>query len=76
MFTVCTLIGTGILSLFKNRYFTLMYYLIAGVITVTVYTEFFSIFAKTGMLAHMLLPGAALLAGFRSKNRLEALWQR
>lgn len=75
MFIVCTLIGTGILSLFKNRKFSLIYCLIAGVITITVYTEFFSIFAKTGALAHLLLLGAALFMGHKKKDRIGELWQ-
>ena len=40
------LIGMGTLSLFGKRRFFLTGYLIAGIIVITVYVEFFSIFSK------------------------------
>ena len=45
---ICTLIGIGVLSLLKEKYFSLIYYIVAGIIVITVFVEFFSIFAKMG----------------------------
>lgn len=72
---LCTLAGIGILSLFSGRRFPLIYYIIAGIITITVYVEFFSIFAKIGACAHIILLAAALLAGYCRRNEVRSLWQ-
>ena len=76
IFIICILTGAGLLSLFKNRRFSLIYCLGAGIAAVTVYTEFFSIFAKTGAAAHLFLLGAALVSGFANRNAFLWLWRR
>lgn len=75
IFLICMLSGIGILSLFENRRFSAMGYLIAGITAITVYVEFFSIFAKIGVCAHMLLLATALLSGYRNRNKIQQLWQ-
>lgn len=75
IFIICILIGTGVLSLFRNRSFSLTYRLVTGIVAVTVYTEFFSIFAKTGAGAHLLLLSAALASGYLNRRELTRLWQ-
>ena len=37
---ICTLIGIGVLSLLKEKYFSLIYYIVAGIIAITVFVEF------------------------------------
>ena len=76
IFIICILTGAGLLSLFKNRRFSLIYCLGAGIAAVTVYTEFFSIFAKTGAAAHLFLLGVALVSGFANRNGFLRLWRR
>ena len=76
IFLICTLIGVGILTLFKKRHFSLSGYLAAGIIVITVYAEFFSIFMKIGGCAHLLLLLAALLSGYIVRNKLKLLWRR
>lgn len=75
MFLICTLIGSGILGLFKNRHFPLIWHLMAGIITITVYVEIFSIFAKIGACAHLLLLAAALLCAYRRRRSLLLLFK-
>lgn len=76
IFLICVPIGIGILRPFKSRVFSLSGYLIAGIITITVYTEFFSIFAKIGSCAHILLLFIALLNGYSSRDTIKLLWKR
>ncbi len=52
----------------------IIYYLTAGIIAVTVYTEIFSIFGKIGALAHIILLFGALLAAVSGRKALYALW--
>lgn len=73
IFGVCVLVGVGILSLFKNKSFPLIYYLVAGIVTITVYVEFFSIFGKIGACAHGILLAAALGTGCIQRNRIRQL---
>ncbi len=75
IFLVCMLVGTGVLGFFKKKQFSLIYYLVAGVIAITVYAEFFSLFGKTGACAHGILLAGALVAGFINRNRLRQIWQ-
>lgn len=75
MFLICTLIGSGILGLFKNRHFPLIWHLMAGIITITVYVEIFSIFAKIGACAHLLLLATALLCAYRRRRSLLLLFK-
>ena len=37
---ICTLIGIGVLSLLKDKCFSLIYYIVAGIIAITVFVEF------------------------------------
>lgn len=76
IFLICALIGIGALRLFESRVFSLSGYLIAGIIAITVYTEFFSIFAKIGSFAHIILLAAALLSGFINRNTIQQLWKK
>ena len=75
IFLVCMLVGTGVLGFFKKKQFSLIYYLVAGNIAITVYAEFFSLFGKTGACAHGILLAGALVAGFINRNRLRQIWQ-
>lgn len=72
---ICTIIGVGILSILKNEKFSWTYYLVAGIIVITVYVEFFSVFAKIGFLAHSLILLAAFIIGYRKRNVLQSLWK-
>lgn len=73
IFLICVPIGIGTLRLFKCGILSLSGYLIAGIITITVYTEFFSIFAKTGSCAHILLLLIALLSGLINRDKVKRL---
>lgn len=75
MFLICTLIGIGTLSLVRNRRFSVTLYLVTGVIGITVYAQFFSIFAKLGLWAHVMLVAAALVCGYRNRSTVWQLWQ-
>ena len=68
IFLICMLIGVGALSLFEKQRFSMTGYLIAGVVIITVYVEFFSIFAKIGGVSHVILLAATLLIGYRKRN--------
>ena len=79
---LCTLIGIGVLGVFKNIQFSWIYYLAAGIVVITVYTEYFSLFAKIGAMAHILLFFSALVCGYvrRSSDyvrraKLRILWK-
>lgn len=72
---VCTLIGMGILRLFKNRPLSLNLCHITGFIVITVYTEFVSIFIKIGSCAHLILLSIALLSGYINRNEIKRLWK-
>ena len=76
IFMICTLIGIAILNLFEKRNFSLSGYLAAGIISITVYVEFFSIFMKIGVFAHLLLLLAALLSGYIMRNEILQLWRK
>ncbi len=69
IFLVCLLIGLGIYKILKKIIngippFSIVGFIITGIIGITVYTEFFSIFYKIGMLAHLLMFSAALISGY------------
>ena len=76
IFLICTLIGIGVLNLFKKRNFSLSGYLVAGIVVITVYVEFFSIFMKIGACAHLFLLLAALLSGYIKRNTIQQFWRR
>lgn len=75
MALICTIIGVGILSILKNEKFSWAYYLAAGIIVITVYVEFFSIFAKIGLLAHGLMLLTACIIGCWKRHILQSLWK-
>ena len=75
MFLICTLIGIGTLSPGRNRRFSVTLYLVTGIIGITVYAQFFSIFAKLGLWAHVMLVAAALVCGYRNRSTVWQLWQ-
>lgn len=75
IFGICMLIGIGALSLFKNGRFLLIHYLVAGIVVITVYVEFFSIFAGIGACAHGILLAAALAAGYMQRHKIMLLWR-
>ncbi len=72
---LCTLIGIGVLGVFKNIQFSWIYYLAAGIVVITVYTEYFSLFAKIGAMAHILLFFSALVCGYVRRAKLRILWK-
>lgn len=75
IFLICALVGIGILSLFKKNQLSLMLYIIMGVVAITVYVQFFSIFAKIGICAHVILLAAALLCGYINRGEICRLWK-
>ena len=75
MFLICTLIGIGTLSPVRNRRFSVTLYLVTGIIGITVYAQFFSIFAKIGLWAHVVLVATALVCGYRNRSTVWQLWQ-
>lgn len=75
MFLICTLIGIGTLSPVRNRRFSVTLYLVTGIIGITVYAQFFSIFAKIGLWAHVILVATALVCGYRNRSTVWQLWQ-
>ncbi|MDE7178752.1 MAG: hypothetical protein K2O59_13150 [Lachnospiraceae bacterium] len=76
IFLICTVIGAAVLRFFKKTDFSLSGYLTAGIIVITVYVEFFSIFMKIGVCAHLLLLSAALVSGYIMRNDIRELWKR
>lgn len=75
IFLLCLLIGTGVLGIFGKRKFSLVQYLVAGVIAITVYVEYFSILGKIGWLAHLLILVVALALGTLQRKRVVELWK-
>lgn len=87
---VCALLGGGMLQLFLKAVgacsrgtspigemqFSLTHYLMAGIAAVTVYVEIFSIFGKTGALAHGIMLLAAIVSGILLRKRIIRLWNR
>lgn len=75
IFGICMLVGIGVLGLYKNKRFLLIHYLVAGIVVITVYVEFYSIFAKIGACAQGLLLAAALATGYMQREKIRQLWQ-
>lgn len=73
IFLICTLIGIGILSIIKNLKFSWVWYFVSGVVVITVYVEIFSIFAKIGACAHMILLAAAVFVGVVKRDKIKEL---
>lgn len=70
---VCMVIGTGILGVIKKEKFSWIYSMMAGIIAITVYAEFFSIFAKIGAFAHCVMLAAALLIVYFRRQEIGRL---
>lgn len=70
---LCTLIGTGVLGFVRKTKFSWIHYIMAGITAITVYVEFFSIFARIGALAHGIMLLAALSAGYYRRKELGRL---
>ncbi len=75
LFFICLLVGTGILGLYKDKKFTIVQYLAAGIVGITVYAEFFSLVGKIGCIAHFIMLAAAFLSGYFQRKRLAGLWK-
>lgn len=70
---ICILIGVGALSLVKSAEFSWIWYFMSGMVAITVYTEFFSIFAKIGACAHLILLAAAVFIGVMQRKKIKEL---
>ncbi|MBD5521661.1 MAG: hypothetical protein HDR03_10695 [Lachnospiraceae bacterium] len=70
-----SLIGILVLSSIKCTKFTLIHYIIAGFIVITVYVEFFSIFTKIGAASHIILLITAILSVCLKHSQLLLLWK-
>lgn len=73
---ICTLIGIGVLEMFGGKRLSMTGCITAGIATITVYVEFFSLFAKIGACAHVILLVAALLSGYKYRNKVLLFWNR
>lgn len=71
---ICVLIGLGVLALLKQNGLPLSGCTVAGMIAITVYAEFSSIFIKTGAVIHIFLLLTALISGFLNRRELHRLW--
>lgn len=76
IFVICVPIGLGILRLFRRKTFLLNGCIITGIIVITVYVEFASIFMKIGSFAHVLLLLTAMISGSLNQKELRQLWNR
>lgn len=74
IFLICMLIGIGVLEMFEGRHFSLTGIIVAGIVTITVYVQFLSIFVKTGAFAHVILLVAALLSGYKYRKKVLLFW--
>lgn len=72
---ICTLIGIGTLNFIKNVKFSWIWYFITGMVVITVYVEIFSIFAKIGACAHMILLAAAVFIGVTKREKIKELYK-
>ncbi|MCH5249161.1 MAG: hypothetical protein J1E98_04490 [Lachnospiraceae bacterium] len=77
-----TVIGVGVLGLVKDTKFTTekldfqpIHYMMVGIIAITVYVEFFSLFARIGAVAHIILLMIAVIIGYFRRNRLNSLYK-
>lgn len=73
---ICVLIGLGTLCLFEHRAFSLSSCIMTGVVAITVYAEFASIFVKIGCFTHMALLLAALVSGYINSKEIRLLCRR
>jgi len=72
---VCMVIGAGVLGCVKKNTFSLTHYVMTGIVAITVYVEFFSIFAKIGALAHGIMLAAALFIGYFRRKEIGRLFK-
>lgn len=72
---ICTLIGVGTLGFIKNIKFSWIWYFISGMVVITVYVEIFSIFAKIGVCAHMLLLAVTVFIGVMRRGKIKELFK-
>lgn len=75
IFFICFIVGTGILGFCKNKKFSMTWYLVAGIIVITVYVEFFSLIGKIGWIAHLVMLAAVFLSGYFQRKKLAELWK-
>lgn len=87
MTVVCALVGAGAREIVRKIFspkvkslgqipFSLVYYLVTGIIIITVYTEICSIFVKIGIGVHMLFLVAVLAAGIICRKNIVEMWNR
>lgn len=82
MLFVNTSVGVGVLKLIyrmtgrENKRVSFITCVMAGVVAITVYAEFYSIFSNVGMTAHLLLLLAAVLSAFVCRDVFTVLLKR
>ena len=80
-FFLCLFIGVGIEKILtkilngKWRFQTIDH-LVAGIVGITIYAAFFSIFYKVGMIAHLLLVIAAIVSAYVNRREVLDLWRK
>lgn len=75
IFFICLIVGTGLLGVCKNQKFSMTWYLVAGIVVITVYVEFFSLIGKIGWIAHLVMLAAVFLSGCFQRKKLAELWK-
>ncbi len=75
IFFICFIVGTGILGFCKNKKFSMTWCLVAGIVVITVYAEFFSLIGKIGWIAHLVMLATVFLSGYFRRKRLAELWK-
>ncbi len=73
---ICVPIGLGTLCLLEHKAFSLSSCIMTGIVAITVYAEFASIFVKIGCFTHMALLLAALVSGYINRKEIRLLWRR
>ncbi len=79
-FLLCTLWGVGLCAAFsrvmgREKELPFIYYVTAGILGITVYVEWFSLFGKIGALAHMLMLLFAAVTAVWQRKKLAMLWR-
>ena len=78
IFVICLLIGMGMHKVLKRMIpeipsFSITALVMTGMVGITVYTEFFSIFYKIGIVAHLLMLLAAVISGYYYRKEIADL---